>query len=318
MGRLRRLGAGLICMGLLSAMLAGCGSRTEPEAVEELSVYATFYPIYAIASMITEGVPDLQLHCLVQPQDGCLRSYVLSDWDAALLGSADAVLMGGQGLERFEGALLSLDEDQLAVSESLYNVELSKYDAENTDPDGESHWLDANPHIYMSVDGAIAIAGRIAQSMAAFDPRYADLYSENLERAEEKLGTLREEIAGEVAALSGEKVAVLNEALVYAARDYGLDIALCWDRESGESMDDSALNDLLAALDECGARVALIERQAPQSLREALESAGVSVAALDALATRRAAEGYEGYFAAQRANAAAVREAYLAVSEEEA
>ena len=318
MGRLRKLGVGLVCLSLIAAMLAGCGSRQEPEITEELRVYATFYPIYAVASMITENVPNLYLNCLAQPQDGCLRSYALSDWDAALLGSADAVLMGGQGLERFEGAILSLGENQLAVSEALYNVELARYTPENTDADGESHWLDANPHIYMSIDGAIEIAGRIAQSMAVFDPRYEDLYSENLASAEEKLGTLKEEIAGEIAGISGEPAAVLNEALVYAARDYGLDIALCWDRESGESMDESAFKELLAALEKNGTRVVLIEKQAPKSLCEALERAGVAGAALDVLSTRRADEGYEGYFAAQRANAAAVRQAYLSISEDNA
>ena len=40
------------------------------DAVEELNVYATFYPLYAIAEMILEDVPDARLNCLVQPQDG--------------------------------------------------------------------------------------------------------------------------------------------------------------------------------------------------------------------------------------------------------
>ena len=316
MRRLRRLCVGLICLALLAAGLTGCGSHSESEVPEELNVYATFYPIYAIAAMITENVPDLRLNCLVQPQDGCLRSYALSDWDAALLGSADAVLMGGQGLESFEGALLALGEDQLAVAGVLYNMELAEPAAENTDPDSESHWLDANPHIYMSIDGTIEIAGRIAQSMAVFDPRYEELYLENLESAERRLASLKAEITAEVDEFSGQRVAVLNETLIYAAQDYGLDVALCWDRDSGETMEETALENLLTALNENNIKVVLIEKQAPQSLLEALERSDISVAALDVLSTRRADEGYEGYFDAQRANAVAVREAYLAISEE--
>ena len=312
MRRLWKLCAGLVCLSLLAC----CGAKPEQDAPEELSVYATFYPIYAISAMITEGVPDLRLNCLVQPQDGCLRGYMLSDWDAALLGSADAVIAGGRGLERFEAGLQALGEEELAVMEVLYNMELTTLEAENSDPDRESHWLDANPHIYMSLDGAVEIAGRVAQSMALLDPRYEEKYLENLERAERRLEELKEEIAAETGTLSGERVAVLNEALVYAAQEYGLEIALAWDRESGESMDTSTLEALLAAMDEADVRVVLIEKQAPQSLLEALEHAGIGVAALDVLSTRRANEGYEGYFTAQRANAAAVRAAYLSIPEE--
>ena len=318
MRRSNRLCAALMCLCLLAAMLAGCGAAPMEAATEEISVYATFYPIYAIAAMITEGVPELHLNCLVQPQDGCLRSYALSDWDAALLRSADAVLAGGQGLERFSTTLRLLGEEDAAVSELLYNMELIERAAENTDADSESHWLDANPHIYMSTSGAAEIAGRIAQSMIVLDPRYEELYLQNLERAEERLATLKAETDELVGEFAGEKVAVLNEALIYLADEYGLDAALCWDRDSGESMDEVALNDLLSAFAEADIQVVLIEKQAPQRLLENLRSAGIAVAALDVLSTRRAAEGYEGYFAAQRSNAAAVRAAYLSISKEDA
>ena len=312
MRRLRKLSALLVC---LCVLLAGCGSPPEEAAPEEISVYATFYPIYAAAAMVAENVPDLRLNCLVQPQDGCLRGYALSDWDAALLGSADALIAGGQGLESFGAALRLLGEEELAVAEVFYNMELETREPANGAEDGDSHWLDANPHIYMSVDGMLEIVGRTAQSMAILDPRYENLYLENLEKAEERLEALKEEIGAEVGAFAGKKAAVLNEALVYAARDYGLELALCWDRESGESMDKAELEELLAALEEREIRAVLIERQAPQGLLEALEGAGIAVAVLDVLSTRRADEGYEGYFAAQRANAAAVREAYLSIPE---
>ena len=61
-----------------------------------------------------------------------------------------------------------------------------------------------------------------------------------------------------------------------------------------------------------GAKVVLIEKQAPQALCEALEGAGYAVARMDILSTRRANEGAEGYFEAQRANAATLKEAIAA------
>ncbi len=316
MRRFRKFCALLLFACLLAPALAGCGAKEdEREEVQALNIYASFYPIYAVASMVSDGVPDLTLHQLVQPQDGCLRAYSLSDWDAALLASADALIVMGGGLESFASALAA-NEGRLALAQLGTNMELTEVEAENADPEGTPHWVGANPHAYLSVDGGIELAERAAHSLAALDPRYEAQYLENLERAKEQLSGLKAAIAAETAGLKGAKGAVLNEALVYAAGDYGLD-ALYWARESGESMEDGSLQELLDALDEGNIRLVLIERQAPQSLVEALEAAGLAVAKLDVLSTHRADEGAQAYLDALRGNAEAVRRAYEGISEEE-
>ena len=297
----------LLCMCLMTCALSGCGltgvkEEALPEA-EALSVYATFYPIYALTALIADGVPELQINCLAQPMDGCLRNYSLSDWDLALLTrSADAVITGGRGLEAFESTLYALGEDGPAIVSVLYNLELMTAKPDN-ETDEESHWTDENPHIYMAIDGAIAIAERIAANLTVLDPRYTDLYAKNLENAKNRLESLREEMHSLTGDLTGRKSIVMNEALVYAAQEYGIDIELCYARESGEALYDRGLEDCIEQLHSCDARVILMEKQAPEAFRRALEAAGFRVAALDVLSTRRASEGAEGYFEAQLANA---------------
>ena len=64
---------------------------------------ATFYPFYALTALLVDGRPDAALSCLVQPQDGCLRDYALSDWDLYHAGRRQTlVVAGGRGLESFE------------------------------------------------------------------------------------------------------------------------------------------------------------------------------------------------------------------------
>ena len=75
---------------------------------ERGQVCATFPPFYALTALLTDGIDGLQLSCLVQPQDGCLRDYALSDWDLYTLASADIIIAGGRGLESFESTLQSL------------------------------------------------------------------------------------------------------------------------------------------------------------------------------------------------------------------
>ena len=298
---------------LLAAALSGCGLHAEeevPQEPEALSVYATFYPIYALTSLVADGVPDLQVNCLTQPMDGCLRSYSLSDWDLALLmQSADVVIAGGRGLEAFESTLYALGENGPAVTSVLYNLELATVKPANETGE-DSHWTDENPHIYMTIDGAIAIAERIAANLAVLDPKYGDLYDQNLQEAKNRLESLRTEMHEVAGGLQGQKVIVMNEALVYAAQEYGLDVELCYARESGEGIYDRDLEASIELLSTCDARVILLEKQAPEALRRALEEAGFRVAALDVLSTRRASEGAEGYFETQLANARALAAAF--------
>lgn len=313
MKRLARFWAGLICLCLLSSLLSGCGRKGgEGEMADDgvTRIYASFYPLYALTQLITEGVDGVELNCLVQPQDGCLRSYELSNWDLALLGSADVVIAGGRGLESFESVLYALGEQGPAVSAVLYNMELKQQPAINTQADTASHWLDPNPHIYMSIDGAINILQRIASSLAIIDPAHEAEYERNLEAAQNQLEMLDTELKNSLSFASGRKVIVINEALVYTAQQYGLEIDLCFDRESGAGLAGKELEDCLELLDGSESTIILIEKQAPQAFCEALEAAGYHLARLDVLSTRRANEGSQGYFEAQRANAQALIEAF--------
>lgn len=312
MQKFKKWWAGLVSLALILSMLCACGNTAQEQetATESLRLYASFYPIYALTAMITKDIPDLYLNCLVQPQDGCLRAYDLSDWDFALLErSADAIIMGGEGLERFESLLYIMGEEGPAVCTVLDGVELTTQRGVNTLDDSESHWLDPNPHIYMKIDGALEILSRIAVNLSVMDPRYEKQYGENLTLAQENLEQLRasiHEISGDCA---GTKVIVMSEALVYVAQEFDLDMAVCIDRESGEALSGNALEECLDWMEESEARLVLIEKQAPQALLEALKSSGYAVAAMDVLSTRSATEGAEGFIKAFEYNAEALAQA---------
>ena len=293
--------------------LTGCQPLI-PADTEEVAVYATFYPIYALSSAVMEGIPNLSLRCLIQPQDGCLRSYKLSDWDMRLLSSARAVIMGGRGLESFEGTLFGIGEAGPAMVAALYNLELYNASTSHESDEGASHLSGSNPHLYMSPDGAKQMIESIAASMLELDPEFSDAYAQNVARAEARLDDLwaqMQAVAGDVA---GNPVVLMNEALIYVVQDYGLKIADWVDRESGSALYDDALSKCIDRLKGTEARVILIERQAPQSFVAALEDAGFAVARIDILSTHRENEGFDGYLQAQLENAGALRNAFDAAA----
>lgn len=307
--RIRRMAA---LLTLCAIMLCGCAPIVA-EPPETLSVYASFYPIYALADMIACDVPDLDLHCLVQPQDGCLRSYSLSDWDLYLLGySADALLIGGSGLESFEASVSGSND--LALSKVLHGIEL--YTDTDRVSDEESHFSGDNPHIYMSVDGGMQILENITSAMSVMDARYAEVYEENLGKAMAEMESLKQEITGLTSVLRGEKVILMNETLIYAAMDYGLEFSMPYERESSETQYSSEIQNCLSALSGSEAQVVLIEQQAPETLVIALEKAGFVVAKLNVLSTMSESDGSSGYMAALYDNAVAVKKAFDKINAE--
>ena len=127
--------------------------------------------------------------------------------------------------------------------------------------------------------------------------------------ARAELELLKAEIIKQTSVCNDCKAALLSEALIYPAQDYGMEIA-CWiERESGEGLYGETLLSAIEQIRSSGAEVILIERQAPKALVDALEGAGFTVAKLDTLSTHGEQEGSEAYFEALRANAQAAAEA---------
>ena len=295
---------------MMCVMIALSGCKPLVPEDHGLNLYATFYPIYALTDALVREIPDMELHCLVQPQDSCLRSYELSDWDLHLLkASASAVLMGGRGLEGFEGTLFGLGENGPAVSAVLYNLSLYNPTESHANGEGESHFVGANPHLYMSLEGAGQMLGSLSATLVSLDPGYAERYVENEQAAERAIDALLEQCRTALARYAGTRVVLMNEALIYVAQDYGLEIADWIERESGTAIYDAELEQCLERLSRSDAKVILIEKQAPQRFCEMLEVAGYVLARLDIFSTHREGEGFETYLDVQRENAEALRDA---------
>lgn len=303
----RRLASLLLVVALL---LAGC-TPIAPKVEADRQVYASFYPIYALSGLVLGNVPGIRLSCLVQPQDECLRSYEISDWDLYMLAyGADAVIIGGRGLEEFESMLYSLGTSGPALVTAMYDLNLYNQSDKTEVTEDSSHLVGANPHLYMAVSGAEEIAASIADAMAELYPALANEIEAGNDSAQAKLSALYDDTQAICAGARGEKVILMNEALIYPAIEYGLEVADWYDRESGTTVYGDSLTNLLDELSGTDARVVLIEKQAPTELTDALEAAGYAVARIDVMSTYALDAGYDGYIAAQTANARAIAQAY--------
>lgn len=290
----------LVCLLLAACMLGSCVHIEMPEP-EPQTVYASFYPIYALAEGVCRDVPNLSLYCLTQPQDGCIRSYSLSNWDAALLDGADLLILGGRGLESFESAFSS---GEMAVLTAMENMVLIGADEESTDE--SSHFVGPNPWLFLSVSGARNIAAVLAAGMAELDPDYAHIYARNLEWMQQELDALSAEILQQTQDINWPGAILLQEGLCYFVQEMGMDAYIEIEREAGTDLSDNEFAEALAQMEQSGFSLVLLERQAPQGLVEAIEAQGYTVCLIDILTDHVPADGFDGYLAAMRNNVAAL------------
>lgn len=307
---IRRWGKRLIAALLVGAtlLLSGCQPvMTDDDALETKYITTTFYPLYSLAVNLVKEVPALSLSCLTQPQDGCLRSYELSDWDYQVLIHQDAVILAGRGLESFEGMLHQLPDSPILIS-VLEGRRLRTEDAGDPDDDN-THFNGENPWYFLSVAGAMEICMSIAGSMAEIDGLYAGQYAENLDAYLWKLEKLIAGMRETVHSVSPKPVAVLHEGLTYFAGQFDLDMALVYPREPGVDLIDNDFLALTDALSESGAQVVLVEEQAPDRLVAALETEGYAVARIDTLTAHMANGDEEAYERIMMENARSLRDA---------
>lgn len=294
----------------IALILTGCQPVVE-SIPQTQTVYATYYPIYALASMILEDAELIELHCLVQPQDGCLRAYQWSDWDESMLMHADLILCAGNGLEDTD-LLEEIGEESVPVAGVMYGIEMAQI-SKNEDED--SHFAGDNPHLYMSVSGAEEILESIAATMCVLDAQQSELYQANLERALSEIHALEDEVSYATSVCSGANAAILNETLVYSVKDFGLNLTSWYERESGEMLYGDNLSQCISDFEESGVQVVLIEKQAPAALTEALEDAGFCVAKLDTMSTLSERDGADAYQDALKGNIDAIIDACQRVQE---
>ena len=185
-----------ICVFLIAILpaliLSGCAPVVnEDDIPENFNIYASFLPAYMLSDMIIDDIPGMNLHLLIQPQDGCMRNYVLSDWDQYVLMNADAAILIGNGFESFESAVMNMGENGPGVISASSSLVLDSSGKGDTD---ESHLNGANPWLFLSADGGLSLIEAIAANMIALDPDYEAKYIENLNDAFSRFEELQKEI----------------------------------------------------------------------------------------------------------------------------
>ncbi len=180
-------------------------------AASELKVVTTIKPLHSIVSniMLGAGEPVLLMRSAISPHD-----YKLKPSDIRTLHQANVIFWVGPALEHkltkaIQQSSQAVEVVALMTSEKLT---LSKHIGHEA----------ADPHIWLSVKNARAIATIVQRTLSSADTGNAALYLRNLKKFEASLTILRQEISSGLSLVLNSPFIVHHDGLLYFEKEFGL------------------------------------------------------------------------------------------------
>ncbi len=266
---------------LLIVSLAGCGA-----ADGDISLTATFYPVYILAENVLDGVEGVTLSSMTPPGTGCLHDYQLLTSDMRALAKSQALLINGAGMEAFLPDVLSQFPD-LAVIDCSQGVELiAEEEDEDEDHDHGHDHGEYNAHIWLAPENAVQMVKNIRDGLSALLPDQAGRIAENAEAYIERLTALDAELRAAIDPLPRKQIVTFHEAFPYFARAYGLEVAAVVALEPDEPISPRMLKQVIEKVRAAGNPPLFSEPQYENSaLRAVAQETGAPVYELDPLVT---------------------------------
>ena len=298
--------AGMLCaILLLSVSFTGLYVKQNAKyavgSKEQVTIVTSFYPMYVAVSNLVDGIDEIRVRNLSEPQTGCLHDFQLTPEDMKLLSGADVFVVNGGGIENFisdvaktypklqivqacEGISLMGSEghvheeeeehDHDAVHEELYEEE---------DGHGHDHG-EENAHAWMSVASYREQITHITEHLAELLPQYASLITENSKLYDDKLAELQTEQQELRSLVEGKEVILFHEAYAYVAKDYGLEVAMVMDLDEERQVSAGEVAEVLEEIKEHGVSLILAEELYGKEMGETIQKeADVDVIYLDTL-----------------------------------
>ena len=266
-----------LLLALLVVSLSGCGA-----VAEDVSVMATFYPVYILAENVLDGVEGVTLSSMTPPSTGCLHDYQLLTSDMRALAKCSALLINGAGMETFLPDVTGQFPD-LTVIDCSQGVELL---TEEEDHGHDHEQVTYNAHIWLTPENAIQMVRNLRDGLSALLPDQKDRIAENAEAYIAKLSALDEELRAAVEPLPRKQIVTFHEAFPYFARAYGLEVTAVVALEPDEPISPRMLKQVIEKVRAAGNPPLFSEPQYENTaLRTVAQETGATVYELDPLVT---------------------------------
>lgn len=269
----RRLLTALI---LLVLAITGCSSSSANQPLDsqrnqELVIMTSFYPLYIMTLNVVGDLPGVKVVNLTPPQTGCLHDYQLRPSDMKNLAAAQIFVINGADMESFMDKVKGQYTD-LKIIVASEGAELIK----------DEETGEVNPHLWVSISGAIYEVEKIAAGLAAADPQNAEQYKKNARQYVDKLKSTQAKMQAELKGVTNRNIITFHEAFPYFAQEFNLHIVSVIAREPGSAPSAAELAATVEQIRDSKAQALFAEPQYSEQAADIISSeTGIKVYILD-------------------------------------
>jgi zinc transport system substrate-binding protein len=261
-------------------------SASDVKTKNTRTILTSFYPMYIITLNIADNVPGVKVINMTKPQTGCLHDYQLTPQDMKTLGSASVFIANGGGMESFIEKVLK-EHPSLPVIDASNGIELitEEHDHDADHQQGHDHG-EVNPHVWVSVSGAIDQVKNIAGQLSTIDSSNAEAYKKNADAYIAKLETLKKEMHDGLGSIKSRNIITFHEAFPYFAKEFNLEIVAVIEREPGSEPSAGELAETVAIVKKHDVKALFAEPQYPAKAAETIaHETGAKLYSLDPAVT---------------------------------
>ena len=217
---------------------------------KQAKVMASFYPMYIFALNIFHDIDEITVECMTESQTGCLHDYQLVVNDMMKLAQSDLFIACGAGMEPYLEDIKT-QFPQLSVIECTQGLSLLSDCDEEDSHAGHDHSV--NPHAWLNIDNAIAMANAIADSGYKQFPEHAEKIAANANAYTDRLLALKDELAVQLAEVHGKQAITFHEGFAYFAEAYGIEVLATIEHESENGLQPAQLSTIIRSVEDAGA-----------------------------------------------------------------
>ena len=184
-------------------------SKNNTDKKEDISVVASFYPMYVIAENLLDGIDGVTLSMLSEPKTGCLHDFVLTPDDMKKMEQADIFVINGSGAESFIDKIIK------------ENADLSIIDATKGMRGDEEELM----HAWMDIENYGNEIINISKGLEEALPKYATMIATNSNNYLSKIAELKSTLTVIKDYYGKDRNCVLlSEAFTPFAKSLGLNV----------------------------------------------------------------------------------------------
>lgn len=244
----------IIALLIGALLLTGCASPTNRPLTDNqdqpMIIMTSFYPIYIMTLNIADDVPGVKVVNLTPPQTGCLHDYQLKPSDIKNLAQARVLVINGAHMESFMDKVMS-QYPELRVVEASKGADLLK----------DERTGEINPHLWVSIEGAIQEVETISRGLAEIDPKNSERFTDNANRYISRMRSLQQEMHQALEGIDNRNIVTFHEAFPYFAREFNLNIVSVVQREPGSEPSAAEIVATVKQVKESGVKVLFAEPQ---------------------------------------------------------